>query len=235
MQPTLPSSGNEPEQDPLSAAYQRLKEAYDAVPQDKTGDLSLEALAILTHALNKATKIFKVELERDLNNNTIKVNEHIIWKHESDALIRLATINGLDSTELLTSICDTHEGRITGLILIDSGLKQISPLSVMTYLRRIYLDDNYIQDISPLSQLTKLTRVHLCDNQLENILPLSRLRDLTELYLNNNKIRDISPLSKLSKLRKLYLSGNPISPSTENREALNILKNQHCEIDGISL
>ena len=74
----------------------------------------------------------------------------------------------------------------------------------------LYLGSNQIVDISPLSGLTNLTRLRLDDNQIVDISPLSSLTNLTMLLLNYNKIVGINSLSGLSNLSVLYLSNNQI-------------------------
>lgn len=73
---------------------------------------------------------------------------------------------------------------------------------------------NEITDISPISGLTNLTELHLNDNQIKDISSLSELTNLTELYLNNNQIKDISPFSGLTNLTGLFLRDNPIAQPT---------------------
>ena len=74
-----------------------------------------------------------------------------------------------------------------------------------------YINDNNISDFSPLSSLTSLERLYLDNTDIPNISVLSSLPNLTVLDLSYNSILDYSPLSKLTSLeglslRRIYLS-----------------------------
>jgi hypothetical protein len=83
------------------------------------------------------------------------------------------------------------------LDLSHNWISDISPLSKLTGLEWVVLDDNNISDISPLANLTNLTKVSLSDNQIRDISPLASLTNLVMLHLANNHIDDITPLSNL--------------------------------------
>ena len=129
----------------------------------------------------------------------------------------------------------------TSLTLYHHQIVDISPLSALTNLTYLYLNNNYqLADISPLSALTNLTQLHLNYNQIEDISPLSTLTNLTELYLNYNyQIVDITSLSSLTKLTSLELCGNQIadiSPvsSLTNLTYLSLFHNQITDISLLS-
>ena len=74
-----------------------------------------------------------------------------------------------------------------------------------------YINDNNISDFSPLSSLTSLERLYLDNTDIPNISVLSSLPNLIVLDLSYNSILDYSPLSKLTSLeglslRRIYLS-----------------------------
>ena len=79
-----------------------------------------------------------------------------------------------------------------------SRLKDISPLSVLSQLTSLNLNNSYsISDLSPLSSLVHLTTLNLSNTNysFKNINLLSSLIYLTTLDLSDNQnITDISPL-----------------------------------------
>ena len=97
---------------------------------------------------------------------------------------------------------------------LDSNIisdSDISVLSNLTKLTRLWLFDNNISDISVLSNLTNLTELYLQINNISDISVLFNLTNLTELWLWGNNISDLSALSNLSNLTVLHLWGNNIS------------------------
>ena len=107
---------------------------------------------------------------------------------------------------------------LTHLSLDGNKITDISPLSGMTKLRKLYLRGanfgergNYIEDISALSGMTKLRTLWLHFNNISDLTPLSNLTNLDDLQLDRNNFSDISALSGLTKLRVLSLWNNKIS------------------------
>ena len=90
-------------------------------------------------------------------------------------------------------------------------ITDITPLTNLTTLRRVVLDENYIINIKPLWWLTRLTELSLAQNRINNITPLTNLIGLSELRLSQNQISDPRPLVGLTRLTKLSLSENQIS------------------------
>ena len=112
---------------------------------------------------------------------------------------RFAGIESLVGIQNLTSL--------TGFLLSEPAIIDISPLSGLTSLTFLVLGDA-ISDISPLSGLTSLMVLFLNRNTIGDVGPLSELTSLTELWLGFNSITDISALSGLTSLTTLYLQGN---------------------------
>ena len=112
---------------------------------------------------------------------------------------RFAGIESLVGIQNLTSL--------TGFLLSEPSIIDISPLSGLTSLTFLVLGDA-ISDISPLSGLTSLMVLFLNRNTIGDVGPLSELTSLTELWLGFNSITDISALSGLTSLTTLYLQGN---------------------------
>jgi flagellar hook assembly protein FlgD len=97
----------------------------------------------------------------------------------------------------------------TGMFGRVTSLKGIENCSNIT---ELYFGLNSITDLTPLSRLTKLEKLALDQNYvLTDISPLANLTNLTELNLESNNITDISPLKNLTKLTTLSMIGNPIA------------------------
>lgn len=121
------------------------------------------------------------------------------------------------------------------LELINCDISDASPLSGLTKLRILNLEQNSITDLTPLASLTNLEELNL-DNQVEksvkhqaladgtidrytgyvqghlvNLSPLTSLTKLKTLNLSRNSIEDVSPLNSLSKLIEVDLSINKIT------------------------
>ena len=67
----------------------------------------------------------------------------------------------------------------------------------MTHLSWLTLSGNEIRDITPLTQMTWLIDVNLGRNQIHDITPLTDLAYLSRLELRGNPIADTSPLRAL--------------------------------------
>ena len=113
-----------------------------------------------------------------------------------------------------------------------NAISDFTPLSGLTKLTRLDLNNTGISNISVLSRLTNLTTLHLGNyvgltgsslppsredqadlpvNSISDISTLSNLTNLTTLDLTGNSISDISTLSDLTNLTALYLGNNSIS------------------------
>ncbi|MBQ3546811.1 MAG: hypothetical protein IJA34_17775, partial [Lachnospiraceae bacterium] len=76
-------------------------------------------------------------------------------------------------------------------------------------------EKNVISDITPISNLTNLRRLKLDNNQITNIAPLSTLTGITELSIRCNPVTDITPLSSLVNLIELTLGRDGYAGSRE--------------------
>jgi Leucine-rich repeat (LRR) protein len=111
----------------------------------------------------------------------------------------------LNDISMLTNLPDLEE-----VELWECNVKDISALSSLKHLKRLYLDENHIADITPLTELDELTALSLSGNRVSDISALANLRQLEELYLDDNQICDIEPLRGLPKLWHLQLPNNRI-------------------------
>ena len=84
--------------------------------------------------------------------------------------------------------------------MLDLGYNSVSdvnPLSGLTNLTRLYLNNNIIGNVNALSSLTNLIGLSLADNVIQSVSSLLSLWNLRELYIGNNPILDTSPLYPL--------------------------------------
>lgn len=100
---------------------------------------------------------------------------------------------------------------LTSLRINNNQISDLTPLQSLNNLQELDLSFNRITNISPLQPLTQLTRINLSYNQISDISPLQSLTSLIEVYLNHNKIVDISDLKDLTKLRFLFIQDNPLN------------------------
>ncbi|MDK0553985.1 leucine-rich repeat domain-containing protein [Clostridium perfringens] len=126
-----------------------------------------------------------------------------------------------------------HCTNLTELNLDSNNIKDISKLSKLTKLNSLMLGWNRgITDISPLSGLTYLKTLDLEDNQISDIGALRGLINLMDLNLILNKISDISPLKNLQNVRALVnnqkLTAEDVKSIGPKAEVYNIVK----DLDG---
>ena len=95
--------------------------------------------------------------------------------------------------------CDIWQNSETG---------DISGISGMVSLRKLYLSRNQIEDISPVAGLRNLTYLSFDGNSVSDISCLGALTGLHTLTMNSNRITDISALSSLQELKHLEIAGN---------------------------
>jgi len=104
--------------------------------------------------------------------------------------------------------------RLTHVLILSLDNNQIEDISALGSLSTLYslsLSYNNISDISALKGMTKVDWLHLGANKIHDIGVLGGLTQLEYLILWNNQINDLSPLKDLTKLRHLDLRENNIS------------------------
>lgn len=97
------------------------------------------------------------------------------------------------------------------IIIINSNIRDITPLAELPNLQKLHLDGNSIRDFSSLSRAYMLGELHASDNLVDDASFLTELKGLRSLDLSNNNISDISALKQLSSLEILSLASNNIS------------------------
>ena len=112
---------------------------------------------------------------------------------------KLDSAKNLGSTSMfgvVTSLAGIENCRnLTELLLGLNSITDLTPLSGMTQLEKLALDQNYIlSDISPLANLTNLTELNIHSNNISDISALNNLIKIKMLNLIGNPIQDMSPL-----------------------------------------
>jgi hypothetical protein len=92
----------------------------------------------------------------------------------------------------------------TVLLLQGNQISDLTPLSELTNLHHLDLDNNQITDLTPLKTLLNLEQLYLSNNQINDLTPLSGLTSLQNLGLSRNQIKDLTPLSALTSLQRLF-------------------------------
>lgn len=132
-----------------------------------------------------------------------------------------------------------NRGINLSLNLYNLNIRNITPLSYLTNLRQLSLEENNVHDISPLRNTPLLTLLNLGSNYIEDINILSELVYLQQLNLEENSIEDITSLRELNSLILLKLNGNMISNITPlsqlvNIESLNLSENSIQNIEPLA-
>ena len=104
--------------------------------------------------------------------------------------------------------------KLDWLVLDDNNISDVSALAKLIQLTSLGLNGNNISDVSALTELTQLTSLRLHSNNISDVSALSKLTQLKYLSLGNNNISDVSPLQGMTQLEELSLGNNNISDIT---------------------
>ena len=140
--------------------------------------------------------------------------------------------DGADDLTLLTNL-----PKLERIFLSSSEVRDLTPLVELSNLDTIHMSGRYISDLSPLAQLPKMRHIYLPGGEISDLTPLAELTELEEIYLHHNEnISDLSPLTKLTKLRELNLRDTNISDLTPlaGLTSLRVLWVSGCKISDIS-
>lgn len=135
-------------------------------------------------------------------------------------LTKLETVrlpNALKGTdeELRTAVEDLAGlDQITWLSLEQNSLKNthLEPISALTRLETLDIDDNQITDLSPIAGLTLLKKLDIDDNPVVDLSPLSSLQNLRDLDLNplHNGLSSLPPLRNLTTIKVIANDLGPL-------------------------
>jgi Leucine-rich repeat (LRR) protein len=99
--------------------------------------------------------------------------------------------------------------RVEYLFLPGSRVRSLDSISDSEALKWLIIDDTPVSDISPLSRCKSLETVSCCRTRITDIAPLAHLEGLTELAIDDNPVEIIDPLKSCMALRTLSLNGVP--------------------------
>jgi len=94
---------------------------------------------------------------------------------------------------------------------IRAQISDLSPLSALTELRRLFLNGTQVTDLSSLATLTNLQILYLHRTQVADLSPLAALTNLQVLNLTGTQVADLSPLAALTNLQILNLTGTQVA------------------------
>ena len=105
-----------------------------------------------------------------------------------------------------------HATSLVQLQITDHAVSDLSPLSGLASLRRLYAGSgSVLADVSPLANLTGLTDLGVANSNISDLTPLAGLTSLRHLEVGQNAVSDISALAGLTSLTELNIYSNHIS------------------------
>lgn len=87
----------------------------------------------------------------------------------------------------------------------------VTPISELTSLEHLDLQNLPVYDIRFLSNLRELRGLNLTCTRISDLFPLSELQSLSHLYLGRTGVSDLTPLKNLRNLRSVDLHGTKVS------------------------
>ncbi|MFC1564849.1 leucine-rich repeat domain-containing protein [candidate division KSB1 bacterium] len=130
-----------------------------------------------------------------------------------------------------------HCGNLEHLHAPLQNISNISDLGKLTKLTKLVIDQQRVlSDITPLSGLTNLEHLDLNDNIIEDISPLAGMEKLEYLDLRFNHVKDISCLENLVNLKLLWFVNGEFGEISSVRNMLKLerLKFHQCKVSDIS-
>ena len=174
-------------------------------------------------------KIIEVYRKLDLENDPVEYLRLRLGNKIEDMRINrgMISLKMKKSTNDQDLICLRKAKNLWELGLTGTQVSDVSPLSGLINLQRLYFGETKVRDVSPLSGLINLQKLYLTFIQVRDVSPLSGLINLRELNLSANSVSDVSPLSGLINLQRLGLEFtlvSDVSPllSLKNLQELNL-------------
>lgn len=164
-----------------------------------------------------------LELRRQYSNLT-DLTALAAWKNLTDL--------DVEATQV-TDVSPLRSMALTRLILSETRVADLAPLTAMKGLRHLGLRRTAVSDFSPLAAFTALERLDLGFSSLRDLTPLRGLRSLRELELwgtpvasleplvglpleavnlNHVALPDLAPLARIPTLRRVSLVGGHDAP-----------------------
>ncbi len=125
-------------------------------------------------------------------------DEQILKKLEKQLNIKFEKVNKINLFDKKPCF-EINNGNITGLLIRNVIIEDLSLISKLVNLEELYLSDNQIKNISDLKILKNISELDLSNNQIKDISFLQNLKNIKLLDLYSNQIKDISVLKNLLK------------------------------------
>ncbi len=185
-------------------SYERPRIPYFSNPDIEYEDLPIGVREGLSGSANNALVINNTrQIVANFRMNTERGDEIVLFPDPHlEALIRdnIGKPSG--------SIYESDLLNIEYLYISGERIETIEGLQYCPNLRELDLASNMVDDLRPLSNLTRLRTLLLNENPIKSIDAIADLPALKELNLSSAEdVADISPVSNLETLETLYLWG----------------------------
>lgn len=97
------------------------------------------------------------------------------------------------------------------VILLTPELSTIDPIAHWTHLTTLMIKDTQVSGLGPLSGLPALRTISMSGNPIVDLSPLAVIPTLTDLEFEQCHIADLAPLQNLTLLRGIFLKNNQIT------------------------
>ncbi len=140
-------------------------------------------------------------------------------------------ISGNKGISDLNALLSDASPDITSLIISDTSVSDLSPVSGFTSIQVFEANDCRIASLEPLSALTCVQILRVSHNELTDLNGLGHMSVLRLLTADGNNLSSIEGLSDCISLKQVELSDNhitdisPLQKSTANIEALYLAQN----------
>lgn len=175
------------------------------------------------HQINSLGKIYAdgTKLSTEEVNNLKKVNRQVSVIYQTEDLRQWwgnldGTWRDIFNTHLLCNSNPTPE-QLQNIIDIEEitiepnyVVYSLEPLSQMTFITKLVVNNNQIQDLSPLSDKSYLEVLSVSGNPVGDIIPLTNLYSLRSLNLENTPVSDLNPIANLKNIKVLNIGGTSV-------------------------
>ena len=150
------------------------------------------------------------------------------WK---ELLMKEAGIEDNMTRENLQRIADLKKLTISDNL----SVKNLEPLTVFLQLQELILRNTAVSDISPITSLPNLISLELSSNPISSLEKINGLNQLEHLNIENTSVDDPEPIFTLTKLKSLFIGGTQIKnlKGIENLQDLEILSINNTKIKNL--
>ncbi len=101
-------------------------------------------------------------------------------------------------------------GNLTSIDLSDNQLSDVSALSAIPGLTKLWIRNNQIPSIQGVLQLRRLEQLNIDGNPLSNLIGIGVLGKLTKFYFSNTHVQSVAPLADLPLLDDAGMRNLPL-------------------------